>query len=115
MHTQKIHSFGAKSASDCLGSGKISSAFGLFMLSAALFGPSLASADTPPALPQLPVTPIDREQDLQNKIRLQEKIGRELKENRRRILEKSQEDSEKYQPATPSLPREQPKSVPHSD
>jgi len=56
---------------------------------------------------------MDKEQDLQNKLRLQEKIARELEENRRRILEKSKEDSEKYKPEIPSSPYPvvQPKST----
>jgi hypothetical protein len=54
------------------------------------FTPVAAAEDAVPA-----VSPIDKEQDLQSKLRLQEKIARELEENRRRALEQAKEKSEK--------------------
>ncbi|MGY4535109.1 hypothetical protein ACVW0Y_004262 [Pseudomonas sp. TE3786] len=50
------------------------------------------------------VNPLDKEHDRQNKLRLQEKIRRELEENRRRILEPSNKGSEKDSPSPPAYP-----------
>jgi hypothetical protein len=63
---------------------------------------SFAASDNRPEFAPI-VTPLDKEQDLQNKLRLQEKITRELEENRRQIREKSQKKSkEGLSPKSPS-------------
>ncbi len=49
------------------------------------------------------VTPVEVEQDLQTKLRLQEKIKHELEENRRKVLEESRRKSEKDEREVPVL------------
>lgn len=64
------------------------------------------SADTPPSDRPPVVSPLDREQDQQSKLRLQEKIVWELEEQRRRALEESKKKSEdrKYEVSPGSQP-----------
>jgi hypothetical protein len=61
----------------------------------------LANAEEPPNPPPAVISPLDNEQDRQQKIRLQEKISRELEENKRRIAEEKKERA-KEQPFKPS-------------
>ncbi|GLK89611.1 hypothetical protein [Pseudomonas turukhanskensis] len=81
----------------------------------ALLAPPLV-ADPAAAKPPAAVTPLDKEQDLQSKLRLQEKIARELLENRQKILKYSSgKASEKGTTSTDEHSSESSRGVPRDD